>query len=143
MTGLQPRHPNLMAVLQGRGYRATVPRKIIVSLMERKRDGFTAKGLCEELPSVGRATVFRTLKLFLEAGVLCKLETMGGSPIYSLCRDGHHHHSLCVRCGAVGDFRAATVERLVKGLSDEIPGQVVGHRIELFVDCKQCPRNGN
>ena len=139
--------PNLMAVLGERGYRSTVPRRMIANLLEQKSEGLTAQALCKELPSVGRATVFRTLKLFLEAGILCKLDTIGGAPIYSLCRGGHHHHSLCVVCGAVEEFRLATAERLLRTISSDIPGQVVGHRIEIYVDCfykgcKDCPRNG-
>ena len=138
---------NLMAALGERGYRITVPRIMIARLLEQKHEGITAQALCEELPEVGRATVFRTLKLFLEVGMLCKLDTMGGAPIYSLCEKGHHHHSVCVVCGAVEEFRLATIEQLMRAISKEIPGQVVGHRIELYVDClyadcKNCPRNG-
>ncbi|MYE54990.1 MAG: transcriptional repressor [Chloroflexi bacterium] len=137
---------NLMAVLGERGYRITVPRVMIARLIEQKREGFTAQALCEELPSVGRATVFRTLKLFLEAGMLCKLDSLGGAPIYSLCERGHHHHSVCVVCGAVEEFRLATVERLMRAISNDAPGQTIGHRIELYVDClyancEICPRN--
>ena len=133
---------NLMAILGERGYRVTVPRIMIARLLEQKHEGITAQALCEELPSVGRATVFRTLKLFLEAGILCKLDTMGGSPIYRFCERGHHHHSVCTMCGAVEELRATKVESLLRAISDEIPGQVVGHRIDLYVDCKNCPRNG-
>ena len=138
---------NLMAAIVDRGYRSTVPRRMIANLLEQKGEGLTAQTLCKELPSVGRATVFRTLKLFLEAGMLCKLDTIGGAPIYSLCRGGHHHHSVCVKCGAVGEFRMATAERMLRAISSDIPGQVVGHRIELYVDCftrdfENCPRNG-
>ncbi len=136
-----------MAVLGERGYRITVPRIMIARLLEQKHEGITAQALCEELPTVGRATVFRTLKLFLEAGMLCKIDSMGGAPIYSLCEKGHHHHSVCVVCGAVEEFRLATVEQLMRAISKEIPGQVVGHRIELYMDCfyadcNSCPRNG-
>ena len=139
--------PNLMAVLGERGYRTTVPRMMIARLLEQKREGFTAQALCDELPSVGRATVFRTLKLFMEAGILCKLDTLNGAPIYSLCERGHHHHSVCIVCGAVEEFRLATVERLMRDINSDVPGQVIGHRIELYVDClhadfKNCPRNG-
>ena len=138
---------NLMAILGERGYRITVPRVMIAQLLEQKREGITAHALCEELPAVGRATVFRTLKLFMEVGMLCKLDTMGGAPIYSLCERGHHHHSLCVVCGAVEEFRLATIEHLMRAISNEIPEQVVGHRIELHVDClhadhKNCLHKG-
>ena len=134
---------NLMAVLEGLGYKATAPRKAIATLLEQKRDTFTLEALSEELPSVGRATVFRTVKLLLEAGVVCKLATIDGSQMYSLCRIGHHHHhSVCVQCGAVEEFRAAAVEQLISAISAEVPGEVIDHRIELYVVCGLCPSAG-
>ena len=110
-----------MAVLEDQGYRSTAPRRAIVQLLERKQDGFSAEDICNELPSVGRATVYRTIKLLLNAGVICKLALMDGAPMYSLSRIEHHHHTVCVRCGTVGEFRAATVERLLRAVGDDIP----------------------
>ena len=136
-------HTNLMAVLEELGYRATAPRKAIAQLLEQKRASFTLEALSEELPSVGRATVYRTIKLLLEAGAVCKLATIDGSQIYSLCAvDHHHHHSVCIQCGAVEEFRAAAVERLISAISAEIPGEVIDHRIELYVLCGLCPSDG-
>ena len=130
----------LLAVLAELGCRATAPRRAIAELLEQKRDSFTVEELSEELPSVGRATVFRTIKLLLEAGAVCKLATIDGSQMYSLCRVGHHHHhSVCVQCGAVEEFRAASVERLISAISAEIPGEVIDHRVELYVICGYCP----
>ena len=129
-----------MAMLEGRGYRATAPRKEIASLLEQKQDGFTAEALSDELPSVGRATVYRTIKLLLEAGAVCKLATMNGGQLYSLCGVGHHHHhTVCVQCDAVEEFSAASVETLIKAISAEIPGEIVDHRLELYVNCGLCP----
>ena len=139
MNRQQSRRPDLMAVLGLRGYRITTPRRMIAGLMERKREGFTAEMLCEELPSVGRATVFRTINLFVEVGALCKLSPMDGASTYILCRVGHHHHTVCIRCGLVEDVRSGTVERLLRAIGDDLPGKVVGHSIELYVDCKKCP----
>ena len=131
---------NLMAVLEGLGYKATAPRKAIAKLLEQKQEGFTAEALSEELPAVGRATVYRTIKLLLDAGAVCKLATLDGSQMYSLCRVGHHHHhAVCIQCGAVEEFRAAAVERLLRAISAEIPGEVIDHRIELYVVCGLCP----
>ena len=131
---------NLVAVLEGLGYRATAPRKAIARLLEQKHDSFTAEALSEELPSVGRATVYRTIKLLLEAGAVCKLAPVDGHQMYILCRVGHHHHhSVCIQCGAVEEFRAAAVEQLISAISAEIPGEVIDHRIELYLICELCP----
>ena len=63
-------------------------------------------------------------------------EPGGRRPRYSLSRIEHHHHTVCIRCGNVGEFRAATVERLMHAIGDDIPGEIVGHRIELYVVCR-------
>ena len=134
--------PNLMAVLEDRGYRSTAPRQAIVQLLELKEAGFTAEEISEDLPSVGRATVYRTIKLLLDEGVICKLALMDGAPKYSLSRNEHHHHTVCVKCGMVGEFRAATVERLLRAVGGDIAGEVVGHRVEFYITCYRCLGDG-
>ena len=132
-------HRDIMAILENRGYRSTAPRRAIARLMEEKRQGFTAEEIGNELPQVGRATVFRTIKLLLETGVVCRLNLLDGAPRYTLSSVEHHHHTICVRCGNVGEFRAATMERMMRAMRNDIPGEVVGHRIELYVICGDCP----
>ena len=130
--------PDLLAVLEDRGYRATGPRRSIVSLLDQKEKGFSAEDICIELPEVGRATVYRTIKLLLEAGVICKLTLPDGAPKYTLARVEHHHHTVCVRCGTVGEFRDVTIERLLRTIGEEIAGEIVGHRMEFYTVCQQC-----
>ena len=142
MTQLSSR-PDIMAILEDRGYRSTAPRRAIINILDGKQEGFTAEDLCSELPEVGRATVFRTIKLLMEAGVICRLNLIDGAPKYSLSRVEHHHHTVCVHCGTVGEFRATTVERLMKVIGNEIPGDIVGHRIELYITCERCVAGNN
>ena len=130
-----------MAVLEDQGYRPTTPRRAIVQILEGKLEGFTAEEIGSELPHVGRATIFRTIKLLMGVGVICKLNLFDGAPRYSLSRVEHHHHTICVSCGNIGEFRAATIERLMRALGDDIPGDIVGHRIELYVMCDRCTKD--
>ena len=131
---------NLIAALEDRGYRATAPRKAVAKLLEQKQKGFTVEALSEELPSVGKATIYRTIKLFLEEGMVCKFPLMNGVSIYCLARTGHrHHHSVCLQCGEVEEFRAAAIDKLLKEVSADLPGQVIYHRIALYVNCDYCP----
>ena len=128
----------IMAILENRGYRATAPRKAIVQLLEGKKEGFTAEEISNELPNVGRATVFRTVKLLLNAGVLCRINMLDGAPRYSISSVEHHHHTICVQCGNVGEFRAANIENMMRAISEQIPGEIVGHRFEFYVNCQIC-----
>ncbi len=128
----------MMAILEDRGFRSTAPRREIVDLLERKEEGFTTEEISEELSGVGRATVFRTVKLLVEAGVLCKLAMPDGAPRYSLARVEHHHHTVCVSCGEVGEFRDTTIERMLRTIGKDVPGEILGHRIEFYVMCDTC-----
>ena len=130
--------PDLLAVLEDGGYRITEPRRNVIAALDNKKEGFTAEELCNELPSVGRATVYRTIKLLQRSGVICKLAMPDGAPRYSLARVDHHHHTVCVRCGTIGEFKHATIERLLRAVSQEVTGEIVGHRLEVFVSCDDC-----
>ena len=130
--------PDILAVLEDNGYRITEPRREIVHALAARSEGFTAEEIVSELPQVGRATIFRTLKLLLETGAICRLNMLDGAPRYSLSRVEHHHHTVCVRCGLVAEFRAATLERMMRAIGTEVPGEIVGHRIDLYVVCPSC-----
>ena len=138
MNKTAPTRPDLTAVLEDRGFRLTGPRRAVLSLLDRKEEGFSAEEVSAELPGVGRATVYRTLKLLLEAGVVCKLSLPDGVPMYSLARVEHHHHTVCVHCGSVSEFRDVTVERLLRTLGEDIAGTIVGHRMEFYIVCQAC-----
>ena len=127
-----------MAILEDRGYRSTGPRREVINAIENREDSFSAEKVCADLPGVGRATVYRTMKLLIQAGVLCKLALLDGEPTYTLARMEHHHHTICVRCGMVGEFRDATIERALRAIGDDISGEIVGHRMEFYVTCEQC-----
>lgn len=134
----RPSPSELLAILEDHGYRPTNQRRDVVSLLESKEVGFTVEELTEELMEVGRATVYRTVKLLLDAGVLCKVSLADGSPKYIVARREHHHHTVCVRCDKVEEFRSSTVERVLRTIGADIPGTIVGHRMEIFLVCASC-----
>ena len=135
--------PDLMSVIEDMGYRITQPRRDVVKLLETKPDGFGAEEINAALPDVGRATVYRTIRLLLDIGVICKLVMRDGSTKYSLARVEHHHHLVCVRCGTVEEFLDSTIERLVRAIGAEVSGEILGHRIEFDVICKSCLDSAN
>ena len=124
--------------LEDRGLRRTAARSAVTGRIEQLNDAFTAEKLCRDLPEVGRATVYRTIRHLVNAGALCKLPILDGAPMYSIARVEHHHHTICSRCGTVGEFRHSTVERVMRSLEKEIDGDIVGHRMEIFITCKTC-----
>ena len=130
--------PDPVETLEDQGYRITMPRRSVIAALESKSDGFTVEQICGEVPGVGRATVYRTIKILLENGILCKLATLDGAPVYSLARAEHHHHIMCVQCGSVTEFRDSTIERLLRNIGADIDGEILGHRMEFYVRCGTC-----
>ena len=133
MQPVSPSKVDLVALLDDRGYRLTGPRREVVALIQTKGRGFSIEEVSSELPGVGRATVYRTVKLLLEEAVLCKLALPDGAPRYSLGSVGHHHHTFCVKCGTVGAFRAHSLERCIHDMGGDIPGEIMGHRVEIYI----------
>lgn len=133
--------PDALTTLGGLGFRLTGPRRQVAASVQRMHAGFTAESLCMANAGVGRATVYRTLKLLLDAGVICRLPMPDGAPRYQRALAKHHHHTVCTRCGMVAEFRDSTVERLVRSVGKELDGQIVGHRMEFYVVCRACLGN--
>ncbi len=128
----------LSNALEDRGLRLTAARIAVTGRIEQLKGAFTAEQLCRDLPDVGRATVYRTIRHLVDASALCKLSILDGAPKYSIARVEHHHHTICFRCGAVGEFRHSTVERVLRSLEKEIDGDIIGHRMEIFITCSSC-----
>ena len=130
--------PNLLTALEDLGQRMTTQRVLLARHLETKDDAFSAEEINDELPSVGRATIYRTLRLLVDSGALCKTQLPEGSPRYTRDEHAHHHHVVCTRCGKVEEFRHPSVERMLHAMRQDMPGIMVGHRLEIFVTCDAC-----
>ena len=126
--------------LSERGFRETAARRAIVETVLNTDGQFTARQLHEELArwGVGRATVFRTLDLLVELGVLNRLHTDDRCSSYIVCADQHHHHLVCERCGAVQEISDARVERAVRTMAVESGFRAREHHLEIVGACRDC-----
>ena len=133
---------SIIQKLEDSGYRITGSRVKLVDSLIKHEEGFTAEELVSEVREAGRATVYRTIRLLVDQGVLCKLAMDSGAPRYTVSGMAHHHHLICVHCGSVREFRQTVIERALKGMEDDNGDTVVGHRIEVFVLCATCKASG-
>jgi Fe2+ or Zn2+ uptake regulation protein len=131
------------------GLRMTGPRRAVLGEIARQRSSFSATELLDAVnqcaPNVGRATVFRTLDLLVEHGMLRRVHTETGASwghSYVLCglSDAHHHHLVCTVCGRVSDFEGCSVGGLIEGLKAQTGFHVQGHHLELYGQCETCQR---
>lgn len=128
----------LVQSLLGAGHRITTPRRRLLSAVAGLGDQFTAEELAAAAPGVGRATVFRTLRLMLDLGVVCQVVLDDGALHYRLTSGGHHHHISCSDCGAVIDFATCDIDDLLGELSRRTGYAIETHRLEIYGRCAAC-----
>ena len=129
---------HLLDALGEKGYRDTAPRRAIVQAVAQTEKHFSAEDLRAQLPEVGRATIYRSLKLLLDAGVVCRVLLEDGNLHYQLSHRGHHHHLLCVECGGSEDLTGCDIEDQLKTVAAAHQFQVSGHWLEIYGRCLNC-----
>ena len=128
----------LLEALGEQGYRSTSPRKAIAVAIAKLPHHFTAEELRQKLPRVGRATIYRSLKLLVDSGVICRVLLEDGNLHYQLSRRGHHHHLLCVHCGVSEDLAGCDILDQLREVSVAHGFELSGHWLEVYGRCKTC-----
>jgi Fur family ferric uptake transcriptional regulator len=133
---------DLPALLAGYGVRATPRRLEVLEELARERDDVTAQALWSRLRErdsrTGLATVYRTLALLTEKGVVDVLSHHGGEQCYRLCGDEHHHHLLCERCHKVVEVNECGLDGWVATAAKQHGFVATDHRVEIVGLCADC-----
>jgi Fe2+ or Zn2+ uptake regulation protein len=128
----------LVSELRDQGFKITSPRNVVIESVAGRDDNFTAEALAAELAPIGRATVYRTLKLLVDQGLVCRLVLGDGSVCYRVSHTAHHHHLVCVSCGATEDVDLSDVEDVLSRVREATEYDIVGHRLEVYGICPEC-----
>jgi Fur family ferric uptake transcriptional regulator len=125
--------------LEARGYRVTPPRRAVLAAILQQQGHFSVDDLLHRCRGAGRATVFRTIRLLTELGVVCRVLLDDGSLHYRLSqRSQHHHHLVCTGCGRVQDLDDCSVSDLVRELAGSSGYEIEGHWLEFYGHCATC-----
>jgi Fur family ferric uptake transcriptional regulator len=120
--------------MRGRGYKATPQRLTILrALVEEPHQSMWE--IRQRCPEVGMVTVYRTLDLLTDLGIVRRME-LGDGPRYELA-DDHHHHLVCESCGDISEFDLCPLDP--NKLLPESPGfKVRSHSVEVYGRCAAC-----
>lgn len=99
---------------------------------------FTAEDLAASIPRVGRATVFRTIRLLQELDLICRVPLEDGSVRYQRSRGEHHHHLICSSCGTVTEFSDPQLDALILDQASRRRFALDSHSMELYGRCAKC-----
>lgn len=132
----------LHTALQEKGYRMTAARQVILQVLLACEGHVTADELValvhEENPGIGRMTVYRTLELLSELGLIRPVYQGTGAAHYILMHGGHHHHLVCSVCHQVIEFDDCVLGEIERLICNRYQFEVQSHLLELYGKCPDC-----
>ena len=122
--------------LRDAGYKLTNARLTVLAVIEEADGHITSTELLERVnqldPSIGRASVFRTLDLFTQLNLIRPTYIDSSvTPTYVLMPNGHHHHIICTNCNRVIEFEDCGLEKLRQELEQRLHVHLTGHLLEF------------
>ena len=121
---------------EDQGLRMTDQRRTIATILDSVIDHPDVEELYERInkvdKSISLATVYRTVKLFEELGILEKLEFGDGRARYEDADREHHDHLINVQNGEVIEFVNSDIEKLQEKIAQELGFKLLGHKLELY-----------
>ena len=119
-----------------KGVKLTDQRKIIAKVMSEANDHPNVDELYNRVfkidSKISIATVYRTVKLFEEFGILAKHEFKGGKARYEQLSESHHDHLIDVKSGEIIEFVDQEIEKLQKKVAEKYGYDLVDHKLELY-----------
>jgi len=140
---------------RGCGYRLTIPREVILDVLSKTSKHLSAEDIYLEVhksyPVVGLTTVYRTLELLTNMGLISKFDFGDGKARYELSigpkGTRHHHHLVCSECGRVIDYidfiddEKELLGQIEKGLSKKFKFKITNHLIQFYGLCEKCNKD--
>lgn len=125
--------------------RQTHQREVLIEELFLNRGHLTSDEFYEiiksKYPQIGKATVYRTLKLLEEAKLISRIEFGDGRIRYELCTDKEHHdHLICDSCKKSIEVIDPIIESLQQKLAKAHGFQLTGHRLYLYGICENCQK---
>jgi Fur family ferric uptake transcriptional regulator len=119
-----------------KGMRMTGQRRVIARILSDAEDHPDVEEVHRRASAkdsrISLSTVYRTVRLFEEAGILERHEFGDGRARYELAPREHHDHLIDVETGTVIEFRNEEIERLQEAIARELGYELIGHRLELY-----------
>ncbi|SEG85953.1 nickel uptake regulator, Fur family [Thermomonospora echinospora] len=127
--------------LRAHGYRVTPQRQLVLEAVTSLEHG-TPEEICTEVQRTARgvniSTVYRTLELLEELGLVKHTHLGHGPPTYHLAAEAEHVHLVCRECGAVNDVTPRVADGLVEVLARDHGFQTDVHHLTVYGRCRDC-----
>lgn len=129
------------AFIRTRGLKSTRQRDDIARWFFSGKGHYSAERIYREVKEVnatiGFSTVYRTMKLLCEAGLVQERHFGDGETLYELVSD-HHDHCICTECGRIIEFENEQIEELQESVAERFGFRLTSHKMELYGVCRDC-----
>jgi Fur family transcriptional regulator, ferric uptake regulator len=136
MVVTQPRRTDIESQCVAKGMRMTEQRRIIARVLSDSVDHPDVEELyrrCSGIDDrISISTVYRTVKLFEDAGIIERHDFREGRARYEQMRECHHDHLINLRTGEVIEFQSEEIEQLQSEIARKLGYQLIDHRLELY-----------
>jgi Fur family ferric uptake transcriptional regulator len=137
----------IVTLLRRGGYKLTPQRRQVINAIALSNEHLTPAAIYEKVHerhhSVGRVTIYRTLDILAQLGLICEVHAESGCRSYLLRRPvEHHHHLICSNCGTVVDFTDCDLSELEHKLTQKTGFDIGGHLLEFSGRCPNCRVTG-
>lgn len=133
---INPKQQSIEARCESAGLRMTDQRRIIAKTLQNSSDHPDVEQLYSRAvikdPGISIATVYRTVKLFEEAGILDRVEFNDGRSRYEDAERDHHDHLIDLQTGEILEFFDNEIEKLQEKISKKFGYKLLGHKLELY-----------
>lgn len=146
-------HPNFakekfLAFIERKGLRLTAQRLAIIDTVFSTEEHFTAEQLLEwarrKDRSVSRATVYRTLPLLTESGLVSEMDFGKDFKYYdpNYAKHPKHHHIICQDCDRIVEFESEQIEQIEDEITHNLGFRLKSQRIQINANCEELKRRG-
>ena len=133
---INQKQQSIEARCESAGLRMTDQRRIIAKTLQNSSDHPDVEELYSRAvikdPGISIATVYRTVKLFEEAGILDRVEFNDGRSRYEDAERDHHDHLIDLQTGEILEFFDNEIEKLQEKISEKFGYKLLGHKLELY-----------
>ena len=145
---INPKQQSIEARCESAGLRMTDQRRIIAKTLQNSSDHPDVEQLYSRAvikdPGISIATVYRTVKLFEEAGILDRVEFNDGRSRYEDAERDHHDHLIDLQTGEILEFFDNEIEKLQEKISEKFGYKLLGHKLELYgIKLENADENNN
>lgn len=137
--------------LKKKGYKLTPQRRSIVdTIIENEGQHLTAEEIYDKVkkdcPEIGLATVYRTILVLEELGVISRLDLNDGCSRYEIVHSNEahrHHHLICSICSSVSEVQDDLLEELEESIEKQYKFKILDHSVKFYGICDECKKKMN